>query len=55
VKTVVQQILFQPPSPPSYVDEEDIIWLQCKRSKQKHNTNDNIKVLIPGIYLKSKK
>jgi hypothetical protein len=62
VKNIVNLVAFQPPSPPSYKETDEIIWINCQRSKPKHNLvpKKNIeefekkKVFIPGLLFKYK-
>ena len=62
---IVKRIAFQPPSPPSYDESDRIIYIECKRSKKKHNIPRNNsskeiskfetrKVKIPSILFKNK-
>jgi pimeloyl-ACP methyl ester carboxylesterase len=56
-KAVISKIAFQPPYPPSYKENKDVIWLECKHSKKKHNNVKDPKyekVLIPAIFMESK-
>lgn len=56
-KAFIAKIAFQPPSPPSYKESKDIIWLECKHSQKKNNNTKDPnyeKVLIPAIFLECK-
>jgi len=52
---LISQLLFQPPKPPSYVDDGKgtIIWLTCngKKAKDPDQENKEVNVQIPSVFL----
>lgn len=54
---IISKLLFQPPKPPSYTDNNDgrIIWLTCKGKGTKDPaTNREVPVKIPSVFLSYK-
>jgi len=56
-KGIIAKVAFQPPNPPSYKENKNIIWLECSHSKKKHNDTskkDYEKIEIPAVFLECK-
>lgn len=50
---IISQLLFQPPKPPSYVDDGKgtIIWLTCQGKAKEPSQNTEVNVQIPSVFL----